>query len=882
MLTLLVSAPWISATAGDTQLLAAQHPLTLDAAPGAIVHLAFIVHNDQPQERQFAEQLHPPEGWHLVFPATDFSLPALGHELRLFSLQVSPSAAVAQQRIHYTVSDRDSGHSQSITTHVQVAATEDLTLLWRAEPPRWLFQNHQEILHAQIINTGNTHQHLEIDVKTPMGVLATTETDTLALAPGEQTTLAIQLSVSEPIAHRNTAARIALQMRSEDTTYRLEHRFEQLVIQSDIDRHVHLPLQFHTTLQRINGHLDLESTLSGGGPLDDAQQHHLHLLIRRGTALSLPNIHSFRQVVAYQGPHGEATLGDFFLALSPLTSTGRLGRGAALVMGDAAQPWRVGVHTLRMKSDQDHYERAIHLETSLGPALRHQLVVAQASGVDAASADGQHHRWMSSTLRSRPQLEHDWQMEMANSRTVRAQQAPRYGQAWQLQGAGRLAQTPALQYRFSGWRIDQAFAHPQSGEAFYHLDLSGQLHDTLRARMHGYHHRIETNTLNQRLGVEIGRRIRPNWTTELGHQVRTDRTATTPTSITHHQHIGLRHHGPRGSVSGRVEWRDARRTRSTWTAHYRPSSEFSLTAGHSRSTDRRDQPVFETSQRQGRWLALRWRPIDLLTLDLRYTERVRVSNRASVLFQPSTQQHNHVLSARLHYAISRHQRGWLEAQRHRGPQGHWDHSLRAGWSVAFNAPIRPQRHIGSLHGHLDPPPRQAVRVRVAGQSTLSDQEGRFVIHALPSGPQQIELDRATLPAGLTVEDPGSLMAMIPNGGGSHTTIQLVPAAGIRGHIALAPSAWSGLDAVPRMLIRLRNDDSTYHTISDQQGRFVFEPLRPGRWIIEIDRAQWPARHHIDAPIQHLVLVSGSHHAVVFNLIPEHRAIQFIDEGRLDD
>jgi len=887
MLIMLACTPWLGATAGERPLLAAQHPLTQEAAPGAIIHLAFWVDNDLPRQRQFDEQLSTPDGWHLVFPTTDFALPALGHQLRLFSIQISPSAAAQSAHLQYTLTDRDSGYSQSITTQVDVAATQTLSLIWQPEPPRWLFQNHKETVHAQLVNTGNVHQHLQVEVNTPNGVRATISTDALTLAPGEQVTLPIQLTLTPPAptARLNAVPRIAVLLHSPNTTYRLEHRFEQLVIHSDVNHHVRLPLQLHTTLQRTHNHMELESALSGSGHIDEAQHHHLQFLIRRGNASPLAHAHRLRQILIYQGPDTEATLGDFVSAVSPLTTTGRLGRGIALALGTAEHPIRVGGHSQQVKSGEGLFERAIHLDTQLGPTLRHQLIFAQANSVDEApvSSGHQRHRWISSVLRSPPLRDHSWQMEVATSRTQRALDTPHYGRAWHAQGAGTLPHTPTINYRFSGWHIDQAFAHPLSGEALYRLDLTGQLHDTLRARVHGYRRHAETRgTRSQRVGVQISRRIQPRWTAEWGHQVRSDRIATTPLQITHEHHIGLRYRGSMGSVSGRVEWRNGQHARSVFSARYRPSPDFILTLRDRRSTDSRDHPLLEAVQHQGRSLAMRWRPINSFSLNLSYSERVRVSDRPSAVFNLPMQQRSHALSARLQYTHSRHQHGWLEAQRHRDARGHWHHSLKAGWTVAFDAPIRHRRDVGSLHGQIVPPPKQAVRVRVAQQGTLSDRDGRFVLHALPSGPQQIELDRSTLPTDRMVEDPDALMVMVPSGGGRHTTIRLIPAATIRGQIALAPAVWSRLDTVPRMLITLHNDDSTHHTLSDHQGQFVFDQLRPGRWVIEVDRSQWPARHHVDVPIQQLVLDGGTHHTIVFNLIPEHRPIQFIDEGRLDD
>ena len=882
LLTILMCLPSLNTAVAGPPVLEAKHGLRLDGAPDTLLHLAFLIRNDSSETARFKEQLQLPKGWHPVLPLSEFEVPAGSHQLRLVSLQISASTPAGIAHIDYHLTELVANQHHSLTTEVNVAAKPGLLMTWQVPPSKWLFQNHPETLQALILNTGNTMQQLSVSLDKPGGLDGALSDRLLSLAPGEQAVLSVQIMA--PTAVRGRPG-VTLVLESDRATYRLNHRFEALITQAELDRHLRLPVQLQTAMTRSNGHLVWERALSGSGYLDEAQRHHLAFLVRRDQVALFADQDAVRQVLRYQSLVAEAIVGDFILSRSALTDTGRFGRGVALRSGTSEHPVRIGLHRLQT---QRYLERTVDVQTTLGSAMTHQLIASEAKPMprDESSADDSHQHWVSSVLHSPAERHHQWQFEWATSRVHGGPDGARYGQAWHLQSHGTLTGLAGVDYRVGGWHIDRNYAHPLRGTSVRHVDLSGPVGERARLRLHGHQRQAQRaallTTRSQRLGMLLSYRLPANWRTEFGYQWQNITPAQRARPITQQYHIGLRRDWLKGSLNWQLAWRDGHVSGGSLSARYRPNRNLSLTMQQRRSSEVLEDMSWSSRRLSGRWGALIWRPSESWALHLSYAERVRQSDPLSPLITEPLRQQSHGFRARLDHTLSRHQRWWLETQRHQDALGDWDHIIRAGWAMTWQAPIRRRRDVGSLLGKIDPIPSQAVRIDVGGHSTLSDPTGQFTIPALPSGAHRVHIDQASLPPGTIVAEPTNLIAVIDGGSASHMTVQLMPAASIQGQIAIAESSWQGLNHIPPMLITLSTAGHSHHTVSDESGRFVFDLLKPGTWTLEVNATQWPAGYHMDSAAQILILDQGERRQLSLALIPNHRAIEFIDEGHLNE
>ena len=896
MLTLLLCLPWLNPATASPPTVEARHPPSLEGEPGAIIHLAFVVHNTEPHSRRFKPELHLPAGWRAVLPELDFEIPARSHQLRLISVQISGSASAGPAQVNYTVTNLASGQHQTLTTQVDIAAKDDLVLTWQTPPSRWLFQEHPETLQVLVLNTGNTVQRLAVSLDklgSLRGMSATMSDESLVLHPGDQQVLVIEVMAPNPSQHVRGTPQLTVILRSANAAYRLTHRFESLIAHAEVDLYLRLPMEWQMGLTWSNGHngrLDWTQTLSGAGHVDEGQQHHLSFLLRRDRTESLSRPDGVRQVLAYESPWATAIAGDFVLSLSPLTGTGRLGRGLGLHSGNLHQPVRVGLHTLHRHTAEREVERAIDIQSNLGSVMQHQWIFSQArGGIDhLASMDGRHHRWISSVLRTQHWRQHDWQVELASSRTRTGTDDVRDGQAWHFQSHGTLTSTGHITYRLSSWHIDPDYAHPQRGHSLRHFTLGGAVSDGLGVRLHWQDRHTRRNAMvpthDHWLGVQVNWRLRQNWRTEIGHQWQKNQTEDQAPLLMRHHHVGLRHDWDKGSLAWRFNWRDGRAAGRTLSARYRPHRRLSLVM-HQHSSTRMggvDDFYFDRRSLWGRRLALQWQPNASIALQLSYVERLRERELLSPAVIASVRQHSAGFRARLDYTASRHQRWWLEVQRQPTAAGAWDHLIQAGWTVAWQVPIRHRPQIGSLRGHVEPIPGQPIRIQVGNHSTLSDPSGQFTLPALPSGRHRVQIDRSSLPVGWVVDAPSTWTVDIAAGAPNPMTVRLVPAASLRGQITLAESAWLSLDRVPPMVISLHHADRHHHTVTDQHGRFAFDLLPPGLWTLDIDASQWPAGHRLNVSSKRLNLQAGERRALRLSLMSDDRAIEFVDEGRLDE
>lgn len=81
-----------------------------------------------------------------------------------------------------------------------------------------------------------------------------------------------------------------------------------------------------------------------------------------------------------------------------------------------------------------------------------------------------------------------------------------------------------------------------------------------------------------------------------------------------------------------------------------------------------------------------------------------------------------------------------------------------------------------------------------------------------------------------------------------------------------------------ILVELKREDEVQRRITDFEGRFSFEELRPGKWTMKVYPYNLPEYYHIQKELYDLEFKPGEKAEIEVKVVPKRRRIQFLQEG----
>jgi hypothetical protein len=87
--------------------------------------------------------------------------------------------------------------------------------------------------------------------------------------------------------------------------------------------------------------------------------------------------------------------------------------------------------------------------------------------------------------------------------------------------------------------------------------------------------------------------------------------------------------------------------------------------------------------------------------------------------------------------------------------------------------------------------------------------------------------------------------------------------------------------LPNVLVELTSGDDVLRTVTDQNGSFLFEALRPGRWRLHVYDYNLPAFHYLEKNEADLELTAGESKRMLIRALPRLRRIKMIDDGKAE-
>ncbi|MFZ5478850.1 MAG: MopE-related protein [Myxococcota bacterium] len=221
------------------------------------------------------------------------------------------------------------------------------------------------------------------------------------------------------------------------------------------------------------------------------------------------------------------------------------------------------------------------------------------------------------------------------------------------------------------------------------------------------------------------------------------------------------------------------------------------------------------------------------------------------------------------------------------------HSALLSVSVPFGVPVGRDRTTATVRGRVfdaeapGEPGIPGVVVRVGDVVAVSGRDGGWAVTGLAPGTHGVRVERSSLAIGRVVERRLPLHVSVVGGGVAHVDLGVADGAKVGGRVVVVGTSAVSADreavlgsgdaegprALAGVLVELRDGVERLSRLTDAEGRFSFDGVRPGRWTLAVDAAALPTFHYTDQPEQEIVVVAGERASRDVEVKPRVRLIR---------
>jgi len=169
-------------------------------------------------------------------------------------------------------------------------------------------------------------------------------------------------------------------------------------------------------------------------------------------------------------------------------------------------------------------------------------------------------------------------------------------------------------------------------------------------------------------------------------------------------------------------------------------------------------------------------------------------------------------------------------------------SLQMRYAYLINVPISKKKDIGSLTGKIINHGVENVgglRLNLNGIITITDKNGLFKFPVVKVGKYILTADESSFGLNTITEVQGPYWVTIEPGKNTNFDLAMTKAARIEGRLVIQEDERSGVkgfypikEDIDKLIIEATNGKETFRILTENDGSFHFEDLRPGDWQIK--------------------------------------------------
>jgi len=219
-------------------------------------------------------------------------------------------------------------------------------------------------------------------------------------------------------------------------------------------------------------------------------------------------------------------------------------------------------------------------------------------------------------------------------------------------------------------------------------------------------------------------------------------------------------------------------------------------------------------------------------------------------------------------------------------QTDWNPSwaFTVGYSFPFSIPVWPRRDLGSLTGRLliseeeNEIPLAGAVLKLNNLVAITGKDGSFMFSGLKPGTYFLDIDNASLQRGLISNDSLPIEIEIAANEEKELFIKLVKSAALTVTVGNMEQSYISVGGINLIL---ESEDERFRLVTRENGEISVFNLRPGKWVLRLERGTLPDGFVADIDTLELNLKPGDTIEVAFEIRKKSEEIIFIDSGVLD-
>jgi hypothetical protein len=921
LLLLLFSSSFAEIKGNGVEVRASSQKLE-ETKPGGIVTTSFLVSNYTGSEEEFLEELMLPAGWQKIV-SQDFPLKLKPQEqqISVVAFLVPLTSPAGRYQISYSLkSQRDYSIADGDTISVVVLPVEKLELLVEDRPEKVLAGEVYQI-GLRVVNRGNCQIGLRLQIKSTPEYPIKIDPSEIALEAGNSQVIKLKVDTDKKIKQR-TRQIIEIEAKPEES--RKDFASAKQTISVEVipevtekpDLYHKLPSQVALVYAGGEKRREFQVEFSGLGSLDKEGKHKIDFLFRG------PDIHEKSRwgkrdelTVSFLSRHLDLHFGDRSYLLSPLTERQSYGRG---VEADI-RPGKFGLGAFFLENRWGKpktskvgaylsydFNAKFHLRGNF-------LIKGMKRPFSFRDYDG---RIYSLQTGFKPVKETRLNLEYGFSQSEKEGESNDF--AFRVDLAGHI-------FNQISYSLERTFAGSKYLGYVNDADYkSGTLSFPLYRKLRGelfyrtYENNLDVDSTKGTANREKTYQSSISYSFASGTQIsldyknlfREDRVlpadynyeeTTVKLRITEIvSKFSLSTDVERGGFEDKIKAIKSDNLErysfyANFNASYWHSYSFYARIGHSSFTG-------SPERTKSLGISSFWHIKKKISLSLNYRwdeSALNRSQRQNNLFSTLSYSlpHSHALVFRSQWSVSK-----------QGSEK--DFSFLAMYNIPLEIPLTEKNSTGVLKGGVydkegsSKKPVPKVILTAQGATAITDNNGEFIFPSLEPGTCFLQLERSSIGLDRVPTEKFPLLIEVRHRKAAEIEIGVVRSCRISGRVKVLPSApdkkqsgeqmrsgdsllWIGpgekgslLKILGNTLVELTDGKENLRQLTDQNGGFSFEDLRPGKWILKVHDEDLSSQYYLEQKEFQIELKPGEKKEVVVRVLPRLRPIQIIEEGEI--
>ncbi|HET6566693.1 MAG TPA: hypothetical protein VFG50_01940 [Rhodothermales bacterium] len=221
-----------------------------------------------------------------------------------------------------------------------------------------------------------------------------------------------------------------------------------------------------------------------------------------------------------------------------------------------------------------------------------------------------------------------------------------------------------------------------------------------------------------------------------------------------------------------------------------------------------------------------------------------------------------------------------------------DQAFSIRYVVPINLPLGRSHDSGTVRGRIydagTGTGMEGVLINLGNAAVLSGPNGLFSFRGI--APEDYPLSIEGVDVEQVTENPVPAHVQVQGGQIVLLDVGLTPSASLTGRVATYGEPSDGIEpqaardpalaGQPGVLIEARSGEEAQRRLTDRQGRFNFQNLRPGTWTVSVAGGDLPDSYRLERASLTLDLAPGDMRDLAFRLVPVRRKVEIIDGGEL--